>query len=79
MNLYETFMSPADRAACGEAVPTTAMPRPEPMPQNCGMPSLAMVYAKLQPFSEMYSPEEGLSRGTLFRALDMPLMTGGRK
>ena len=80
MNPYDIFMSPADRAACDEAVPTAAAPRPEAMmPCGCGMPSLAMVYAKLQPFSDMYSPEEGLARGTIFRALDMPFTAGGRK
>ena len=82
MNPYDILLSPADRAACGEAVPTAATPRTEKMApggSGCAMPSLAMVYAKLHPFSGMYSPEEALSRGTLFQALDMPLMVGGRK
>lgn len=79
MNPYDILMSPADRAACGEgqAVPTAA--RPEAPMSPCGMPSLAMVYAKLHPFSGVYSPEEALSRGTLFQALDMPFTAGGCK
>ena len=76
-------MSPADRAACGEAcasaVPTSATPRPEVMSRGCSMPSLAMVYAKLHAFEDTYAPAEALSRGTLFRALDMPFTAGGRK
>lgn len=82
MNPYDIFMSPADRAACrpceGEALPTAAAVAVG-APGASGMPSLAMVYAKLQPFEGTYSPEEGLSRGTLFAALDMPFTAGGRK
>ncbi len=43
------------------------------------MPSLAMVYAKPQQFHEMYGEAEGLSRGTIFRELDMPFEGGGRR
>ena len=81
MNSYDDFMSPADRATCchseGEAVATAAVPMSPPCAS--AMPSLAMVYAKLQPFEATYSPEEALSRGTLFAALDMPFAAGGRK
>lgn len=34
--------------------------------------SLAMVYSPYQKFRELYEPEEGLSRGTIFRELDKP-------
>ena len=81
MNPYDAFMSPADRAACchggGETVPTAAAPMVGM--SASAMPSLAMVYAKLQPFEATYAPEEALSRGTLFAALDMPFTAGGRK
>lgn len=83
MNPYDIFMSPADRAACchgeGEAMPTAASVVPTAAIGGAAMPSLAMVYAKLQPFEGTYSPEEALSRGTLFAALDMPFTAGGRK
>lgn len=36
---------------------------------------LAMVYAPLQNFSDIYSPEMGLSRGTIFAELDLPIGT----
>ena len=36
------------------------------------MPSLAMVYAPKQTFTDLYEPEEALARGTLFRELDLP-------
>ena len=35
---------------------------------------LAMVYSPFQTFEGLYSPEEALVRGTLFEALDKPLM-----
>ena len=39
---------------------------------------LAMVYAPPQAFDGLYEPEEGLSRGTVFTALDMPFEGDGR-
>lgn len=33
---------------------------------------LAMVYAPEQAFDGLYEPEEGLARGTVFAALEMP-------
>ncbi len=38
---------------------------------------LAMVYAPLQNFCELYEPEKGLSRGTIFSQLDLPLKCVG--
>ena len=40
--------------------------------------SLAMVYSPEQPFSDIYEPDEGLSRGTIFAALDKPFHGDGR-
>ena len=40
---------------------------------------LAMVYAPLQNFSGLYEPEKGLCRGTIFPALDLPLLSVGNK
>ena len=40
--------------------------------------SLAMVYSPCQHFEKLYEPMEGLRRGTIFCALDMPF-TGNRK
>lgn len=39
--------------------------------------SLAMLYVPYQRFEKLYSEEEALERGTLFRALDLPFL-GGR-
>lgn len=36
---------------------------------------LAMVYAPLQNFSNIYTPEIGLARGTIFAELDLPIGT----
>lgn len=36
---------------------------------------LAQVYAPLQSFSDIYTPERGLSRGTIFAELDLPIGT----
>lgn len=38
---------------------------------------LAMVYALMQKFRDLYEPEAALVRGTLFAELDKPLETGG--
>lgn len=42
-------------------------------------PSLAMVYAPCQVFSDLYELDEALKNGTLFRALNMPFQPGYRK
>lgn len=39
--------------------------------------SLAMVYAPIQRFQNLYEPEEGLCRGTIFQELEKPFH-GGR-
>ena len=38
--------------------------------------SLAMVYSPKQEFTDLYEPEEGLYRGTIFVQLDKPLQAG---
>ena len=35
---------------------------------------LAMVYSPVQAFEGLYSPQDALNRGTLFQALDKPLV-----
>ena len=90
MNLYDSYMTSRDRCACPPEVrevlapaappPSPERPLPPLGPRPCGAyPSLAMVYAPCQEFRMMYSPEEGLSHGTIFRELDKPLERGGRK
>jgi hypothetical protein len=41
--------------------------------------SLAMVYSPKQPFCDLYEPDEGLSRGTIFAALEKPFCGDGRQ
>ena len=36
-------------------------------------------YVPVQKFGDLYSPEEGLERGTLFRELDLPISVYGPK
>lgn len=77
--MYNEYMTPADRAACpGDACAAlTGMENP---PQAaCHYPSLAIVYAPMQDFTGLYTPAEGLARGTLFAALDKPLAVGGTR
>lgn len=66
----------------GELSRATAAPQRPPVGDLCGggqggngLPDrpLAMVYAPLQCWSNVYDSEEGLSRGTLFAGLDLPL------
>lgn len=88
MNLYDAYMTSRDRADCPpeiREVLASAAPQRAPMPPAEGeachrFPSLAMVYVPLQGFRETYSPEDGLTRGTIFRELDKPLeVVGGRR
>ena len=37
---------------------------------------LAMVYAPIQAFEGIYSLDEGLKKGTIFEALDLPFLCG---
>ncbi len=39
---------------------------------------LAMVYAPMQEFARLYTPDNALMRGTLFADLDKPLVKGDR-
>ena len=48
-----------------------------PLPQGCGG-ILAMASVPSQRWEELYSPEEGLPRGTIFRMLDLPFQGGSR-
>ena len=41
--------------------------------------SLAMVYSPCQEFEDLYDHTEGLKRGTIFRALDLPFSGKGGK
>ena len=82
MTPYDTLMSTADRMACCEMQTASASPKPAVAVAAApcmAMPSLAMVYAKLQPFAATYSPDEALARGTLFADLDLPFTAGGQK
>ena len=50
-------------------------------PNTCGEMrgcSLAMVYSPFQSFEDIYGAAEGLSRGTIFKMLDKPLVGNGR-
>ncbi len=71
MNLFDNFNA-SDRERNG----TTDMPPCNPdrtdNASNGKFPSLAMVYAPIQTWGDLYTPDEGLTRGTLFRGLDKP-------
>ena len=41
-------------------------------------PSLAMVYAPEQDFSQLYDVRQGLCKGTIFMELDKPFLGSGR-
>lgn len=43
-----------------------------------GLP-LGMMYAPMQEFRQLYTPEEALCRGTLFCELDLPFRGGARQ
>ncbi len=50
------------------------MKNPEPFPKNT---PVAMAYIPFQQSGELYPPEIGLERGTLFPDLDKPFLGGG--
>ncbi|MBQ7173054.1 MAG: spore coat associated protein CotJA [Clostridia bacterium] len=69
-------MVDAKSAPVEEEIPACILPDQEAPAPDCtplpgGLP-LAMVYSPKQPFENLYEPMEGLSRGTLFSALDLP-------
>lgn len=64
-----------ERAAAG--IPEPQTPPEKPVKDPLEGRSLAMVYAPRQSFSGIYDPETALSRGTLFEALDKPILTAG--
>ena len=65
-------MSDMNTPLCGgEALPCP-MP-PSPSQNDCLVGnSLAMVYSPCQVFQGIYTPEEGLCRGTIFMELEKP-------
>ena len=77
--MYDEYMTPADRAACPREMQEMLAGLSGQGAGACHYPSLAIVYAPMQEFTGLYTPAEGLAHGTLFAALDKPLMTGGRK
>ena len=44
-----------------------------------GHPALSMVYSPYQHYDMLYSANEALARGTLFKELDKPWIAGGMK
>ena len=51
--------------------------REDSVPNTCRTPvhpgvSLAMVYSPCQAFADLYEPEAGIARGTIFKELDKP-------
>ncbi len=40
---------------------------------------LTMAFVNMQPFDKVYSPADAFCAGTLFPALDKPLLVGGYK
>lgn len=47
---------------------------PMPFPQNT---PVAMAYVPFQQIGQIYTPESGLERGTIFPDLDKPFLGGG--
>lgn len=47
---------------------------PTPFPKNT---PVAMAYVPFQQIGQIYNPESGLDRGTIFPDLDLPFLGGG--
>lgn len=52
--------------------------KPHTKPHPADPMVLAMAYVPTQNWKDLYEPEEALSRGTLFRQLDLPFEGGAR-
>ena len=52
-------------------------PSAAPREEICGEMTLAMAYVPVQPFDAVYEVDTAFMQGTLFPALDKPLMVGG--
>lgn len=67
MNLFDNFTGE------GRTAPTPPCnPDATDTTMDGKFPSLAMVYSPPQEFARMYTPEEGLKYGTMFRDLHLP-------
>lgn len=64
----------ADITAPTEFSGKSCTPNPTPFPQNT---PVAMAYIPFQQFGQLYPPEKGLERGTIFPDLDKPFLGGG--
>ncbi len=58
-------------------------PTPAPTPCDCNLAvtdtlPVGSVYGVMQEYKNIYSPEEALRKGTLFRDLDLPFRGGKR-
>ncbi len=56
-------------SACETVLPET----------ECGDMVLAMAYVQMQPWGNLYEPEEGFGAGTVFPDLDKPFLGGGTR
>lgn len=72
-----------DVAEAGIFFPTRPQP---PKPEECKCDfscvdqlPLASMYAPMQVFRKLYSPEEALNRGTLYCELDLPFRGGNQR
>ena len=81
MNKYQrAYTCGAEDMRCRSAMrerALTAEQKHEEAATDCGM-ALAMAYVRSQPFENIYSAEDGFSRGTIFADLDKPYEGGCR-
>ncbi len=81
LNTDDEFLD--DVAEAGIFFPSRPQP-PKPEECKCDLSCvdqlpLASTYAPMQVFRNLYSPEEALCRGTLYRELDLPFRGGRQK
>ncbi len=80
MNKYQrAYACGAEDMRCRSAIRERAVAeaKEEAREDTCQM-ALAMAYVKSQPFENVYSAEDGFSRGTIFADLDKPYEGGCR-
>ncbi len=67
------------RATMAEQTSSAPAPAPAATAASCPTQPLAFPYVPAQPWGDIYAPEEGWRRGTIFPALDMPYEEGGAR
>ncbi len=78
-NLRDMLMPPLRYQSDLSAPRQTINRCPEIPADHPPVPGLAMAYVPAQRWEQLYEPEQGFHRGTIFRQLDLPFEGGAAR